>query len=132
MKRVTTPYGAQKVAPFGVVSLASAFDLFTLLAVFGSVIQVIELWGLARPDSWWNGAAALVSFLYVFLAHRGIIFGVGSWCLGLERYKYQDIEEFEGEGVLFVLSAHSHTSRFKRVTIVLAAVGILMLVATNL
>ena len=97
MDEVNTPFGVMNVAgPVrsngsvifdSIIALLSTAIIFKLLEISGTTGLVV--------------GATFVS-IYIIFAYRGVFPSLGRWALGLHRFRYSQIDEYEGEGTLVV------------------------------
>lgn len=100
MTQVTTPHGGMNISGALRANGGVLFDLFFGL-ILGLLIHNLLL-KIDLPELLSMTFAAVFGFAYPLLSHREVIPGLGRWALGLHRYSYSEIEEYQGKGTLVV------------------------------
>ena len=86
------------VSGFGRNTVGFLYDLYTALLVLYVFIGILKMIGATHMA--YEVVALIIIVIYPFLSSREIVPGIGRWALGLHRFKYRDIEEYEGTGTL--------------------------------
>ena len=126
---VNTSDGAMRVAGLFGPSVAISTDLLMCLLLFGPFVHHTGVTDAPTALIWLCGIAG-----YSLLAFRGVIPSLGRWTLGLRGYSYNQVEEYEGKGVLYVyedLSSRTYTFRAIATVLVLGALFGIGLVITR-
>lgn len=102
MKYVTTPNGQMRVS--GLSRIWAAFLIDILIGVL-SLALISAVTGLFQTYGGITGAfLAPIAYAYALMAYWGRAPSLGRWALALRRYKHEEIEEYTGEGTLFVVA----------------------------
>ena len=126
---VNTSDGAMRVAGLLRPSVALFTDLLMCLLLLGPFVHLTGVTDAPTALIWLCGIAA-----YSLLAFRGVIPSLGRWTLGLRGYPYNQVEEHEGKGILYVyedLSSRAYVFRTIATVLVLGALFGIGLVITR-
>jgi len=98
MKIVTTKDGQMFVSGITRNAIGVLFDLYVGMFVMYALVAALRFLSLKHLSI--EIVALVIILLYPLLAHKEIVPGIGRWALGLHRYEYSEVEEYNGSGTL--------------------------------
>ena len=104
------------------------FDLAFALSAMSVVVALLR--GLNIENRLIELSAIVIAAIYPMLVYRDFVPGLGRWALGLHRFKYADIEGYDGNGVLAVYEPRPAKVYSAR-TIVAAAIFTVVFLTAN-